>query len=329
MKTTIVLDAMGSDNHPQPELVGAIAASTAFDIDIILIGDETVLKPGLDALEGDKTRIRIVHAPEALTMNDDIGQARKKKLNSMNIGMDLVKTGQAQAFVTAGNTGLAMYYGIRTFGLIKGVNRPCLCANFPTKKGVCLVLDIGANVDCRPEFLLQFGQMGAVYSRLMNNIPQPQVGLISNGEEEHKGSELVKNAHSLMAKSIPGFIGNIEGKEIFGGNVDVAVTDGFTGNVFLKSVEAVAKLIVTTLKEELMSSTRTKIGGLLAKPAFNKLRTMLDPNHTGAAPLLGINALVFVGHGRSDSNAILSAINEARKAVESNMLEELQNAMRK
>ena len=132
-----------------------------------------------------------------------------------------------------------------------------------------------------------------------------------------------------MAKSIPGFIGNIEGKEIFGGNVDVAVTDGFTGNVFLKSVEAVAKLIVTTLKEELMSSTRTKIGGLLAKPAFNKLRTMLDPNHTGAAPLLGINALVFVGHGRSDSNAILSAINEARKAVESNMLEELQNAMRK
>ena len=325
MKTTIVLDAMGSDDRPQPELLGAIQATANWDIHIILAGDEAVLKPALAALPGNKSRISIEHAPEALAMDDDIREARSKKLNTMSVGMQLVKDQKAQAFVTAGNTGMAMYFGTKLFGLIKGVSRPCLCANFPTKSGVCTVLDIGANAECRPEFLVQFGQMGAVYARLMNDIASPRVGLISNGEEAHKGNDLVKTAHPLMRQAVPGFIGNIEGKEIFGGQVDVAVTDGFTGNVFLKSTEAVAKLLMHTIKVSLMSSTRAKIGGMLAKPAFKKVRDMLDPNQTGAAPLLGLNALVFVGHGRSNSDAIVNAINQARKAINSNMIAELQN----
>jgi len=329
LKTTIVLDAMGSDDRPQPELIGAIQSSASGDIDIILVGDETLLKPALDELPGDKTHISIVHAPDVLAMDDDIRQARSKKQNTMAVGMQLVKDGKAQAFVTAGNTGMAMYFGTKIFGLIKGVNRPCLCANFPTRNGQCTVLDIGANAECRPDFLVQFGQMGAVYARLMNNISKPRVGLISNGEEEHKGNDLVKSAHPLMQKSVPGFIGNVEGKEIFGGEVDVAVTDGFTGNVFLKSTEAVAKLLLLTIKDSLMSSTRTKIAGLLAKPAFKKVRSLLDPNEIGAAPLLGLNALVFVGHGRSNSDAIVSSINQARKAIEADMLVELQNAIKR
>ena len=328
MRTTIVLDAMGSDQRPQPELEGAIQATANWDMDIILVGDEKILQAGLDALPGDKSKISIVHAPEVLLMDDDIREARAKKLNTMNVGMQLVKDGKAQAFVTAGNTGMAMYFGTKLFGLIKGVNRPCLCANFPSKNGHCLVLDIGANAECRPDFLVQFGQMGAVYARLMNGIPQPRVGLISNGEEEHKGNDLVKSAHPQMVKDVPGFTGNVEGKEIFGGDVDVAVTDGFTGNVLLKSVEAVAKMIMVTLKDSLMKSTRSKIGALLAKPAFKEVRALLDPNDIGAAPLLGLNGLVFVGHGRSNSAAIVSAINQARKAIETNMLEELQTAIK-
>jgi glycerol-3-phosphate acyltransferase PlsX len=329
LKTTIVLDAMGSDDRPQPELLGAIQATANWDIHIILVGDETQLKTALDAQPGDKSKISIVHAPEVLAMDDDIREARSKKQNTMAVGMQLVKDGKAHAFVTAGNTGMAMYFGTKTFGLIKGVNRPCLCANFPTKNGFCTVLDIGANAECRPDFLVQFGQMGAVYARLMNDITNPRVGLISNGEEEHKGNELVKSAHPLMRKSVPGFIGNVEGKEIFGGEVDVAVTDGFTGNVFLKSTEAVAKLLMHTIKDSLMSSTRAKIGALLAKPAFKKVRSMLDPNEIGAAPLLGLNGLVFVGHGRSNADAIVSSINQARKAIEANMLVELQNAIKR
>lgn len=329
LRTTIVLDAMGSDQRPHPELEGAIQATANWDIDIILVGDESTLQKCLDALPADKSKISIVHAPEVLAMDDDIREARAKKQNTMNVGMQLIKDGKAQAFVTAGNTGMAMYFGTKLFGLIKGVSRPCLCANFPTKNGHCLVLDIGANAECRPEFLAQFGQMGAVYSRLMNGVDQPRVGLISNGEEEHKGNDLVKSAHPLMAKNVPGFVGNVEGKEIFGGDVDVAVTDGFTGNVLLKSVEAVAKMIMVTLKDSLMKSARTKVGALLAKPAFNDVRSLLDPNEIGAAPLLGLNALVFVGHGRSNSKAIVSAIKQAKKAIETKMLEELQSAIKK
>lgn len=327
MKTTIVLDAMGSDQRPLPELEGAVLAASKFDIQVILVGNEHTLTAGLAKVNGEKSRISIAHAPEALEMEDHIREARAKKENSMAVGMNLVKSGKAHAFVTAGNTGMAMYFGIKTFGMIPGVDRPCLVAVFPVEGGKSVIADIGANAEVRPEFLVQFGQMASVYSHLMLNVAEPKVGLIANGEEEGKGNELIKTAGPMMQSAVPNFVGNIEGKELFGGKVDVAITDGFTGNVLLKSVEAVARLILTTLKEELMSSTRTKVGALLAKPAFNKVRKMLDPSEIGSAPLLGLDGLVFIGHGRSDAKAIVSAIEQAVNAVESNLLEKLKKSI--
>ena len=327
MRTTIVLDAMGSDDRPKPELAAAVISTQTYDIDLILVGDEQTLSSGLAAQPGDKSHIRIVHAPEAIDMTDHIQEARAKKQNTMQVGMELVKQGEAQAFVTAGNTGMAMYFGTKIFGLMPGVIRPCLSTTFPVKGGKAVILDVGANAECRPEFLVQFGQMGQVYARIMINRTNPTVGLLSNGEEEGKGNDLVREAGPLMRQQVPGFIGNIEGKEFFGGKVDVAVTDGFTGNVLMKSSEALGKLLFETLKEELMRSTRTKIGALLAKPAFDSVRKLIDPSEVGAAPLLGLDGLVFVGHGRSDAKAMVSAINQARIAIELNLLESLRKAI--
>ena len=318
MRTTIVLDAMGSDDRPKPELAAAVLSTQTDDIDLILVGDEQTLSSGLAAQPGDKSHIRIVHAPEAIDMTDHIQEARAKKQNTMQVGMELVRKGEAQAFVTAGNTGMAMYFGTKIFGLMPGVIRPCLSTTFPVKGGKAVILDVGANAECRPEFLVQFGQMGQVYARIMLNRTNPTVGLLSNGEEEGKGNDLVREAGPLMRQQVPGFIGNIEGKEFFGGKVDVAVTDGFTGNVLMKSSEALGKLLFETLKEELMRSTRTKLGALLAKPAFDSVRKLIDPSEVGAAPLLGLDGLVFVGHGRSDAKAMVSAINQARIAIELN-----------
>ena len=327
MRTTIVLDAMGSDERPKPELAAAVLSTQTDDIDLILVGDEQTLSSGLAAQPGDKSHIRIVHAPEAIDMTDHIQEARAKKQNTMQVGMELVKQGEAQAFVTAGNTGMAMYFGTKIFGLMLGVIRPCLSTTFPVKGGKAVILDVGANAECRPEFLVQFGQMGQVYARIMLNRTNPSVGLLSNGEEEGKGNDLVREAGPLMRQQVPGFVGNIEGKEFFGGKVDVAVTDGFTGNVLMKSSEALGKLLFETLKEELMRSTRTKLGALLAKPAFDSVRKLIDPSEVGAAPLLGLDGLVFVGHGRSDAKAMVSAINQARIAIELNLLESLRNAI--
>jgi len=327
MRTTIVLDAMGSDERPKPELAAAVLSTQTDDIDLILVGDEQTLSSGLAAQPGDKSHIRIVHAPEAIDMTDHIQEARAKKQNTMQVGMDLVRKGEAQAFVTAGNTGMAMYFGTKVFGLMPGVIRPCLSTTFPVRGGKAVILDVGANAECRPEFLVQFGQMGQVYARIMLNRTNPTVGLLSNGEEEGKGNDLVREAGPLMRQQVPGFIGNIEGKEFFGGKVDVAVTDGFTGNVLMKSSEALGKLLFETLKEELMRSTRTKLGALLAKPAFDSVRKLIDPSEVGAAPLLGLDGLVFVGHGRSDAKAMVSAINQARIAIELNLLESLRKAI--
>ena len=327
MKTTIVLDAMGSDKRPLPEVEASVQCAETLGVDLILVGDEAVLQPLLAAQPGDKSDVRIVHAPEALEMSDHIAESRAKRNNTMQVGMNLVRSGEAQAFVTAGNTGMAMYFATKTFGLIPGVIRPCLCSTFPVKNGNCVILDIGANAECRPEFLVQFGRMGSVYARLLLKRENPRVGLLANGEEEGKGNELVKAANPLMRAEVPGFVGNIEGKELFAGEVDVAVTDGFTGNILLKSTEAVARLILETLKEELMRSTRTKIGAALAKPAFKSVKQMLDPSEIGAAPLLGIDALVFVGHGRSDAKAVVSAVKQAKIAVESGLLDSLRKSI--
>lgn len=212
-------------------------------------------------------------------------------------------------------------------GRIRGVKRPALTALFPVRNGHAVVLDIGANTECKPEYLLQFAVMGSIYAEKVLGKKLPRVALLSNGEEEGKGNALVKETYPLLKDSGLNFVGNIEGKELFGGETDVVVMDGFTGNVLLKSSEAVARLITEMLREELMSSMRTQVGALLAKPAFNKMRVMMDPAEVGAAPLLGINGLIFVGHGRSDDRALFNALKVAHQAVNSDLLVALREAI--
>lgn len=241
--------------------------------------------------------------------------------------MDLIRSGEGDAFVTAGNTGGAMANALFHLGRIHGVKRPGLTALFPVKGGRCVVCDIGANAECKAEYLLQFALMGATYSEKILGIKSPRVGLLSNGEEAGKGNLLVKETYPLLVSSGLNFIGNVEGKELFGGQADVVVTDGFTGNVLLKSSEAVGKLITEILKEELSASLRTKLGAALAMPALRQIKKMMDPGEVGAAPLLGIDGLVFVGHGRSDAHALLSAIGVARRAVETGLLDALRGTI--
>lgn len=321
---TIILDAMGSDGYPDPEIQAALDSVELFGEEIILVGNESILRPKLDAANKKGLAVTIEHAPDVLTMGEHaVEDTKKNPNNSMAVGMRLVKSGRGQAFVTAGNTGSAMFNALRTLGRIKGVQRPALAGFFPTRKGYCAVLDIGANADCRPEYLAQFAIMGSLYTQKILGISSPRVGLLSNGEEAGKGNQLVQEAHKLLAHSGLNFIGNVEAKELFGGDVDVVVTDGFTGNVLLKSSEAVARLMTDTLKSELSASLVTKIGAALAMPAFKKLRKMMEPDEVGAAPLLGIDSLVFVGHGRSNARALTSAIRVARQAVQANLINDL------
>jgi glycerol-3-phosphate acyltransferase PlsX len=319
---------MGSDHHPEPEVQAAVEAARLFGEEIILVGKEEVVRPRLEALNPEGAPVRIVHAPEVLEMTDKPARsARAKARNSMAVGMELLKAGEGDAFVTAGNTGGAMANALFRLGRIRGVKRPALAARFPTRHGHCVVLDVGANAECKPEYLVQFALMGAIYAEHLLGVPRPRVGLLSNGEEAGKGNDLVKATYPLLEASGLNFIGNVEGKELFGGEADVVVTDGFTGNVLLKGSEAVVKLLVAELKEGLMASPRTKLGALLAKPAFDRLKGLLDPGEIGAAPLLGINGLVFVGHGRSDARALLSAIRAARQGVKNDLLTRLGTAI--
>lgn len=323
----IVLDAMGSDDYPNPEIDAAFLAAEQLQTEIILVGQEEKLTPLMEK-HPPTPKVRIVHAPEILEMTDKPARnARRKADNSMAIGMDLVKTGQADAFVTAGNTGGAMANGLFRLGRIRGVKRPALTTVLPTKTGAAVAVDIGANADCKPQFLLQFGIMGSIYAEKVIGVSSPRVGLLSNGEEEGKGNSLVKETFPLFKASSLNFIGNVEPKELFGGDVDVVVFDGFTGNVLIKTSEAVSKLLLDILKSELSASLRTKAGAALAMPAFQEVKTRLDPRQVGAAPLLGINGLVFVGHGRSDATALINAIKLAHQAVEADFLPTLKQAI--
>jgi glycerol-3-phosphate acyltransferase PlsX len=292
------------------------------------VGDEVQLNRLLEQYHGQGLPIQIVHAPEAITMEDKAVDSVKQKPNSsMAVGLDLIKNNQGDIFVTAGNTGAAMFTALRKLGRLKDVLRPGLTTIFPTLSGKCVVLDIGANVECRPEFLLQFAIMGSEYAKSALNIKSPRIGILSNGEEDTKGNPLVKDSFKLLQASNLNFIGNIEAKEIFNGNVDVVVTDGFTGNVLLKTSEAVASMIIQVLKREFLSSIRTKIGAWLAKPAFNVLKSMMDPTEIGAAPLLGVGGLVLIGHGRSDAKAIYHALKSAHQIVQTDLLENLQQSI--
>lgn len=323
----IALDAMGTDQYPLPDVEGAVAAARAYGDEILLVGDEKQIAPVLAAQKPGNLPITIVHAPEMITMKDKglalaLKAKQKDPTTSLAVGVDLVKTGKADAFVTMGNTGAAAATAFFRLGMLPGIERPALAPVFPTRKGYCVVLDIGINPDVQPRNLLEFAIMGSVYASAVRGVQNPRVALLSNAEEGGKGNQVVRDAYPLLAASGLNFIGNAEPKEIYAGEVDVAVADGFAGNVFLKSSEAVAKLIIDTIKEKIKSaSLLVKLGGLMVKPALVEIKRMMDPSEEGAAPLLGVDGLMFIGHGRSDALGIQNAIRVAAQAACCNMLE--------
>ncbi len=324
----LVLDAMGSDENPVPEIAAAIEYTKKTGNKLYLVGHKDEIFKHCSESDFAGLPIEVVHAEDILEMGEKaVKSAQQKPNNSMAVGLTLVKEGKADAFVTAGNTGAAMFNSLRKLGRIKGVARPALTPLFPTKDDNCVVLDIGANADCRPEYLQQFAVMGSVYAQIMRGIENPRVGLLNNGEEPGKGNELMRGTYPLLENCGINFIGNVEAKDVYAGKADVVVTDGFTGNMLLKATEGTAKMVMTLIKEAISSNALGLIGGALIKPSLGKLKKKLDPNSIGAAPLLGIDGLSFVGHGRSNSTAIVSALETAQRAVDADLLNKIKESL--
>lgn len=320
---SIILDAMGSDEFPEPEILAAVELAKQGE-KITLVGKSDLIELKCKELGVDFDSLDVIDAPDMVEMTDKpVESFKKKPNNSMAVGLIQVKEGKAEAFVTAGNTGAAYFNAVTILRRLPNISRPALAAIIPVKTGQCVFMDTGANADCRPEFLLEFAVMGSVYAGKVFNLESPKVGLLSNGEEAGKGNQLVKDAYPLLESSGVNFFGNVEPKEVYAGQVNCVVTDGFSGNVFIKSSEAVAKLITSVLKESISARFLSKLGYLLAKPAFSGLKKMMDPSETGAALLLGVNGLVFIGHGRSDAHALVSAVKLARRSVNNGLLEGL------
>lgn len=319
MPTVIAVDAMGADKAPKPEIEGAILAARQYRVHVKLVGREEMLRAELrHHPAAANLPIEIVHASEHITMDDKAAQAvRSKRDSSMRVGLRLVREGTADGFITMGNTGAAMATAKVVLGALPGVDRPALAAVFPTAKGTAAVmLDVGANVDCKPKNLEQFAVMGEIYARSIFDIPQPRVGLLSVGEEESKGNELTKEAYPLLKKLHLDFIGNVEGRDIYNGKVDVLVCDGFVGNVALKTSEGLVEAMRYLLKESLQSTITSQVGALLSRKAFAEFKKRLDYSEYGGAPLLGIKGVCIVGHGSSNANAIKNAIRVAAQFAE-------------
>lgn len=313
----IVVDAMGSDRHPGPDVEGAVLAAREFGETIVLVGDQQRVSAELARHDTSGLPIEVVHAAEHVTMEDKPGVVgRAKPDSSMHVGMRLVAAGEADAFVTAGNTGAALSIAtLHTLKRIEGVHRPALGTILQLAGRSMILLDVGANTDTRAQWLAQYGVMGSVYAARALGLPNPRVALVSNGEEAGKGTQLVQDAAELLRTIGVNFTGNAEPKEVLGGAVDVAVMDGFTGNVMIKTMEATGDLIFRVVREELVADTRSKLGGLLVKPAFRRVYRQFDPFEIGGVPLLGVNGVVIIGHGRSNAYAVKNAIRQARDAV--------------
>ena len=319
MLTAVAVDAMGSDKAPDPEIEGAIHAARELSVRVLLVGPEERLRPLLDeALRGQDLPIEIVHASEQIAMGDKAAQAvRNKKDSSMRVGLKLVREGRAAGFLTAGNTGAAMATAKMVLGTLPGVDRPALAMVLPTTAGSpSVLLDVGANVDCRPQNLAQFAVMGELYARSVLKIKHPRVGLLSIGEEEGKGNELTSEAFPLL-KALPlHFIGNVEGRDLYNGNADVVVCDGFVGNVALKTSEGLSHLVREMLKDSLKRTVTAQVGALLSRKAFTAFKRKTDPSEYGGAPLLGVRGVCIVGHGSSNEKAIRNGIRVAAEFAE-------------
>jgi glycerol-3-phosphate acyltransferase PlsX len=319
---------MGTDNYPAPDVAGAVMAAQDFGDSIILVGDETVVKRELAKHPGSGLKIEVVHASEVVTMKDKPAVVGKSKPNSsMHVGMNLIKNGQADAFVSMGNTGAALSIALlNTLRRIQGVKRPALTGILPLANKPILT-DVGANADCKPDWLAQFAVMGSVYAQTTMGVKEPRVGLLSNGEEEGKGNELIRDSAKILERLPLKFIGNVEPKDIFKGAVDVVVMDGFVGNIFIKTLEAGTSALTESIRTELTSTLLSKIGAALARPAFRRVRKQIDPFEIGGAPLLGINGVVIIGHGRSNALAVRNGVRQARAAVQGRVIETIRTGI--
>jgi glycerol-3-phosphate acyltransferase PlsX len=333
LKGKVVLDAMGSDHAPHVEIDGALAAARDFGVTVILVGQAEKVEPELRRCgwrgDGDKG-IELVEAAEVIAMDEAVANAvRRKKKSSLRVGTKLVTEGRADGFVSAGNTGAAMATAKMVIGMLPGVDRPALAALIPTKAAKpTLLLDVGANSECKAHHLAQFAIMGDAYSRAVLGTVKPVVGLMSIGEEEAKGNDLTKEAFPLLRQlSNLNFVGNVEGRDLFSGAVDVIVTDGFTGNVMLKLSEGLTEAMLAMIKRELTTSAVTKAGAVLVKPAFQNVKKRLDYSEYGGAPLLGVRSIVVIGHGRSNARAIRNAIRNVKEFSENRAGERIEHGI--
>src|SRR5256714_9806952 len=329
----VVVDAMGSDNAPHPEIDGALAAARDLDVSVILVGQPDLVLPELKRCgwrgQGDR-RIEFAEAAEVIGMDEPVAASvRRKKKSSLRVGCKLVTEGRADGFFSAGNTGAAMATAKMVIGMLRGVDRPALAAMIPTKSGEpTLLLDVGANAECKAHHLVQFAIMGEAYARAVLGRSRPSVGLMSIGEEEAKGNDLTKEAFPLLRDlSSLNFVGNVEGRDVFTGAIDVIVTDGFTGNVMLKLSEGLTDAMLSMIKRELRVSAMTRAGAMLAKPAFRNIKKRLDYAEYGGAPLLGVRRIVMIGHGSSNARAIRNAIRSVKEFSEHRASERIERGI--
>ncbi len=325
----VALDAMGGDYAPLEPVKGAVLAVKEVDhLSVILVGDQKLIEKELEKYDYDRERITIEHTDETIDMDEKDNPAmavRKKPKASMNVALTLVKEGKADANVSAGNTGALMTASQLKLKRIKGVLRPAITTVFPSKKGHLVVLDAGANAECKPEYLNQFATMATEYSKALLNIKNPKVGLLNIGEEEGKGNLLTKEAFNLLKENDKiTFVGNVESREMMEQDLDIVVTDGFTGNIVLKTAEGTALFILNFLKKEIPKKFLYKVGALLLKPVFKKLKETMDSSESGGALFLGLNGISIKAHGNSDSKAFKNAIQVAERFAEINLVGKIQ-----
>ncbi|MBP5616595.1 MAG: phosphate acyltransferase PlsX [Elusimicrobiaceae bacterium] len=319
----IALDALGGDFGAHPNVLGALQAVKKLEIDVILVGDETVLRQELAALGHNEipAHITIVHAPQTIDMGaEPAKECRSKKDASIVVCADLVHKKQADAFVSAGHSGAAMVAALFGLGRIKGVQRPAIATPMPTYKGVSLLLDAGANADCKPIHLLQFAVMGSAYMQKVFDIPAPSGGILSIGEEETKGNMLVKHTVPHMRDIGINFKGTVEGRDVNAGDTDVIVCDGFVGNIVLKMAEGMAKAMIGMIKREVKKRPQAMVGALLSRGAFKAVKKHTNPDCYGGAPLVGVNGVAIISHGKSNDFAIFNALKTAARLVEKNFI---------
>lgn len=334
VKTRIALDAMGGDFAPGEIVLGGVQAARELGVGVLLVGQEGSIQAVLSHLDTTGLDLEIVHTDQAVGMDEHPAEAvRAKPHNSITLAHELVRDGRAAGAVSAGNSGAVLAAAIFTLKRIRGVERPAFGGVVPADGGrQTLILDMGANTDCKPSYLLQFAVMGSAYMRSVFGIADPRVGLLANGEEETKGDQLTQQAHQLIKAAAPesglNFIGNVEGREINAGVVDVVVCDGFVGNVVLKLSEGLAKMLLATIKKELMSGPVTTLGAALAKPAFDRVRKQLDYEEYGGVPVLGVNGISIISHGRSKAKAVKNAIRVASQAAEARLPEIIGQGMK-